>query len=1013
MRYHTATESKYQATHHVKEWTEGSSVSEAITRLNVESLTDRTEIAKRLDWKYYGENLPLGWWLSGLNLATMKPETKFGQFKPDIPIQLEAEDEKPSKYITPKKSVCDYDAITLPHPDGPDYWQKIIDDPSLPIAITEGGKKGGALMTCDYAALALAGVDMGLIKGKLVNNLNVLAVQGRPVIFAFDSDILVKKEVQLALKKLATALKQKGCIVSVAEWLPELGKGIDDVKANHGPEKVKEIMNSAIPYSEWLKKLEAQAQATQSSDRKKANGAKSKGKIKDEDFGIAWGENTLAKEIAGKYRTKLAWHVEAQKWMRYEANNEGIWDIEPDEVVKGVVVGELDAIAGEKALAKREAEIAMLLAAGQLEAVEGVKNQPLRAKTYTHGFVAGVMKFLQSFLAVKRWDEAAPGLIPLKNGVYNYLSGTLEQHSPGHRLTWSLPYNYTPLATCQPITDWLLSATGDKQTARLLIAYLRSIVTGRTDIHQFLELIGPGGSGKSTYVRLAQALTGVENTHTTTLAKLEGSRFETACLRNKRIAVINDSERYAGNVTTLKAMTGDDTVSHEVKFVQSEGGFFFPGKVIVTCNETIQSADYTSGLYRRRLTVPFNNRIPVGEQKNLIELKGNKATGEFADYLPGLFNLVMGMTEEEMEGLLKRTEETVPILSQQKAETLLDTNPLADWLNYCVVHDLAARAQVGLAVKDKDRDSQTTYLNVNTWLYASYCEYSTNSGCKSVAARRFVNLLNDLVVNQIKLEGVGREKGNSGRSYFRGLRIRKDGDDDDIPSPITGKTIDESVRDSKNIVRDTMRDETLGNQESQGNEGKIEKSENIFDDFSNLAAENLSSEKITNFCSKKVENTPVALKSLTGETLNPQTIPQTIPHTTPELPSLKKYDRVKISEDYVNPERRGQEARIVDVWRDEFGDWYQLRTVGGEKIGKINPDMVLPLPLPKFEIGQQVKVCTDYSVGREQFRGTSGTVTHVLGGDRYKIRFERRVNLGNSKTIDKMDFDAKWLEAIN
>src|SRR4028119_2519576 len=157
-----------------EEWTQGSGVSEVITKLNVKSLTDRAVIASKLRWKKYSDEHSLGWWVSGLDLKTMKPQA-FGQFKPETPFQLSAEDEKPAKYLTRKGG---YDAIALQHPEE-DYWQRVIDDPSIPIALDEGTKKAGMLMTLGFVALALCGVWMGLKKGgkELVNNLALLAVQ--------------------------------------------------------------------------------------------------------------------------------------------------------------------------------------------------------------------------------------------------------------------------------------------------------------------------------------------------------------------------------------------------------------------------------------------------------------------------------------------------------------------------------------------------------------------------------------------------------------------------------------------------------------------------------------------------------------------------------------------------------------------------------------------------------------------------------------------------------------------
>ena len=188
-----------------------------------------------------------------------------------------------------------------------------------------------------------------------------------------------------------------------------------------------------------------------------------------------------------------------------------------------------------------------------------------------------------------------------------------------------MPYEYNILATCEPIQEWLLEMCGgDLGLVQLMRAYLLGIVTGRTDWQKYLELVGAGGTGKSTFTRLATALVGTDNVHTTTLNKLEKSKFETASIAGKRLVLINDSERYAGEVGKLKNLTGQDTLPYEVKFKQSKGGFTPDALVIVTTNEVIQSADYTSGLARRRISIPMFNQVKSDRQKNLIEHKKGK-----------------------------------------------------------------------------------------------------------------------------------------------------------------------------------------------------------------------------------------------------------------------------------------------------------------------------------------------------------------------------------------------------
>ncbi|MEP0755746.1 phage/plasmid primase, P4 family [Trichocoleus sp. Lan] len=725
---------KVDRARHQEEWIIGSGVSEEIANLAIESLDDPQEIARRLGWKAY-RHTP-GWWASGINPRTGE-RSKFGQFKPDTPISFPDRD-KPAKYLTPKE--VPYDALCLAHPDT-HYWSAVLDDPSIPILLTEGGKKSGAALSMGLAALALVGVEMGLAKGRLVPTLAKFAVPGRPVHLAFDADLVRKPEVADALKRLATVLKRQGCLLYVTLWDEADGKGLDDYIVAHGQEEFQRKVNESIPYKEWLQKLEGQFSGKR---------ARSQGK---EDKVPGGDQGSVAALLAEKYRAQLAWHTEIKRWYRYGATQDGIWSQQADEFVWQAVIAEVGSGRSEQ-------------------------------HGYKADFISGIVRLLKAHLAVSEWNEAA-GLLPCQNGVLNLETMELIPHAPAHRLTWCLPYEYNILATCTPVQEWLLATVGgDRALVELLRGYLNAIVKGRSDLQRYLELVGPGGTGKSTYIRLAMALVGLRNTHTTTLQRLEGNRFETASICGKRLVVITDSERYAGNVSVLKAITGGDSLPYEAKFQQSTSGFTPTAMVVVAANEVVQSADYTSGLSRRRLTVPLKNQIACEQQRNLIEMRGEQLLGEFVGYLPGLLNWALAMSDEAVTNLVKRTAQHVPSLTQMKAETLCETNPIADWADHCLIHRLGERTQVGIAKRDKGAESQNTYAFVNTWLYASYCEYSTATGSKPVAVRRFVCLLDDLCASQLKLQGVSRGKDRYG-SHFTGLKIRTGNDTD--PLLITGK----------------------------------------------------------------------------------------------------------------------------------------------------------------------------------------------------------------------------------
>jgi putative DNA primase/helicase len=474
-----------------------------------------------------------------------------------------------------------------------------------------------------------------------------------------------------------------------------------------------------------------------------------------------WSQSDLAFWLAEKYRSKLAWNTEKQEWYRYSAVTEGIWSIEPIEFIGQLVKSEVEAIA--------------------LEIAQTSKNQ--KKPNYSVSMLNGAIALLKMDLAVRKWREASC-VIPLLNGVLELKTRKLLPHSPQNQLTWCLPYEYNILATCDPIQDWLLEMTrGDRDLVELMRAYLLGIVTGRTDWQKYIELIGPGGTGKSTLTRLAIALIGQENVHTTTLKKLEGEKFETASIAGKRLVIINDSERYAGEVGKLKNLTGQDSLPYEVKYQQSKGGFNPDALVMVSTNEVIQSSDYTSGLARRRISIPMLNLIKSDRQKNLIEHQNGEMVGEFVPHIPGLLNWVLAMDETEATRIVKNYEAAVPSLLTMKAQTLVETNPIADWLDHKIVYEPTAQTNVGVAKRNKDNNSDQWYLNTNKWLYANYAEHCHDTGNRALSLRRFVNLLSDLAKNQLGLD-IERERDRHG-SYFVGLKIRTE--DDDKPPMITGE----------------------------------------------------------------------------------------------------------------------------------------------------------------------------------------------------------------------------------
>ncbi|HBQ59315.1 MAG TPA: DNA primase, partial [Balneolaceae bacterium] len=288
-----------------------------------------------------------------------------------------------------------------------------------------------------------------------------------------------------------------------------------------------------------------------------------------------------------------------------------------------------------------------------------------------------------------------------------------------------------------------------------------------SDIQKFVEIVGPGKSGKSTYANLCKALVGDENTTISTLEHLEKNRFETANLYKKKLLLFNDVERYGGSVSILKALTGRDLLRNEHKYqVGKQKPFKFDGLCMITANEPIQTTDPTSGLARRRLTIPFNNpfRGTAKQQKTLIDMddQGN-AFGEFAPLLPGLVNWLLDMSHDQMREYLMETNKNVEFFADYTIDQQLKSNPVKDWMHHCLVFELNTSAQIGFK-KFAPQGSSTHYAKTSEWLYASYCEFCMNSNNNIMSRSRFESLLMDIFNHQLHLNVYAKRN-------TKGLRI--------------------------------------------------------------------------------------------------------------------------------------------------------------------------------------------------------------------------------------------------
>ncbi len=226
-------------------------LAEAARIRRVDSNTGRLLMGRRDHASYEGLAIP--YFLPGESRIR---EWRLRRDHPD----LEYKDGKPKergKYMTPpgRRNMIYF---------VPDSSQDLVKAVDTPVVVTEGEFKTLALWRLAnheataprFLPLGLAGVwnwrgtvgkttgpngDRRDVKG-VIPDLDLVVWEGRRVIIAFDADADKNEHVEIARNLLARELRMRGAEVATITWDMAQGKGIDDLLANVGPEKVLELL---------------------------------------------------------------------------------------------------------------------------------------------------------------------------------------------------------------------------------------------------------------------------------------------------------------------------------------------------------------------------------------------------------------------------------------------------------------------------------------------------------------------------------------------------------------------------------------------------------------------------------------------------------------------------------------------------------------------------------------------------------------------------------------------------
>jgi len=177
--------------------TEDSGISpEVVEARGYRTVETKAEL-KRLGFSDNQRNVP------GLLIPVWGPqgEKVLYQYRPDEP---RIKDGKPVKYVTPSGF-----RMTL---DVPPIARERLGDPSVPLFVTEGIKKGDCLVSHGLCAVALLGVwnwrGTNGHGGKVaLPGWEYVALNDRQAFIVFDSDVMLKPGVHEAMRRLKAFLE--------------------------------------------------------------------------------------------------------------------------------------------------------------------------------------------------------------------------------------------------------------------------------------------------------------------------------------------------------------------------------------------------------------------------------------------------------------------------------------------------------------------------------------------------------------------------------------------------------------------------------------------------------------------------------------------------------------------------------------------------------------------------------------------------------------------------------------
>lgn len=277
----------------------------------------------------------------------------------------------------------------------------------------------------------------------------------------------------------------------------------------------------------------------------------------------------------------------------------------------------------------------------------------------------------RSNLIDEEWFQEVGGYINFKNGVLKTDTGELLPHSPEWGFLYCLPFNFDPNAKSPVFDSFLAGVTRqDKDLAEVILEFTGYALCDREYwLQKSIVFVGRGSNGKTTLLKIIEALVGKKNFSTLSMNDLQNENMRSQ-LEGKLINICDEfPQATLKNTEMFKKLMGGTVMVKQLyqnpKTITNNAKFFY------SCNELPRSRDHSHGYFRRLTIVPFKAQFNLEDgtaDRGLLK--------KMYLELPGIFNRVF----EAYKTLSKRGSEVESLSARRAFEGYkADLNWVDEW----------------------------------------------------------------------------------------------------------------------------------------------------------------------------------------------------------------------------------------------------------------------------------------------------------------------------------------------